>query len=129
MSWQRLAHRARRGLELVQLPNSGEDRHSVLAMCVDVEPLQYEAQSAAASAVGLGAWAREGARARIVQTLSPSNVQEHMHAHPALHNYTLNMDDLTYKRQPCKCSDFASLSLLTACTCSRVIPLAALGGT
>ena len=23
-----------------------------------------------------------------------------MHAHPALHNYTLNLDDLTYKRQP-----------------------------
>ena len=49
-----------------------------------------------------------------------------MHAHPALHNYTLNLDDLTYKRQPCKFSDFASLSLLTPCTCSRVIPLAEL---
>ena len=49
--------RARRGLELVRLPNSGEDRQSVLAMCVDVEPFQYEAQSAAASAVGSGACA------------------------------------------------------------------------
>ena len=56
-SWQSLAHRARRGLELVQLPSCGDDRQSLLAMCVDVESFRYEAQSAAASAVGLGACA------------------------------------------------------------------------
>ena len=33
-------------------------------------------------------------------------------------NYTLNLDDLTYKQQPCKFSDFASISLLTPCTCT-----------
>ena len=56
-SWQSLAHRARRGLELVQLPSCGDDRQSLLAMCVDVESFRYEAQSAAASAVGSGACA------------------------------------------------------------------------
>ena len=58
-SWQSLAHRARRGLELVQLPSCGDDRQSLLAMCVDVESFRYEAQSAAASAVGLGACASD----------------------------------------------------------------------
>ena len=68
-SWQSLAHhtglhrrpasgmRARRGLELVRLPSGGEDWQSLVAMCVDVESVGYEAQSAAASAVGSGACA------------------------------------------------------------------------
>ena len=56
-SWQSLAQPARRGLELVQLPSCGDDRQSLLAMCVDVKSFRYEAQSAAASAVGLGACA------------------------------------------------------------------------